>query len=80
MSIYAVASMTQMAVRDSQSVFQVEILNNSRLPLRKYFVITFRLFAFGGALHHQRLLTAKNFKICTQILKNTKPPLTQIMC
>lgn len=39
MSIYAVASMTQMAVRDSQSVFQVEMLNNSRLPLRKYFVI-----------------------------------------
>ena len=26
--------------------------------------ITFRLFAFGVALHHQRLLTAQNFKIC----------------
>jgi hypothetical protein len=29
---------------------------------------------------YQRLLTAKNFKICTQILKSTTPPLTQIMC
>ncbi len=41
---------------------------------------TVRLFAFGGALHHQRLLTPLNFKICTQIQKSTKPPLTQIMC
>ena len=24
--------------------------------------VTFRLFVFGGALHHHRLLTAQNFK------------------
>ena len=37
-------------------------------------MLTFRLFAFGGALHHQRLLTVQNLKICRQILKSTTPP------
>ncbi len=39
-----------------------------------------RLFAFGGALHHQGLFNKLNFKICRQIQKSTIPPLTQIMC